>query len=48
MLFSLRCVVRIPRKDYKMELILFAIGNVYRETGTASKDVEIKKLLPAQ
>ena len=48
MLFSLRYVVRIPLKDQKMELILFAIGNIYRETGTASKDVEIKNLLPAQ
>jgi len=48
MLFNLRCVVRIPLKDQKMELILFAIGSIYRETGTASKDVEIKNLLPAQ
>ena len=25
-----------------MELMIFATGNIYRETGTASKDVEDK------
>ena len=29
-------------KDKKMELMIFATGNIYRETGTASKDVEDK------
>ena len=27
-------------KDKKMELMLFATGYIYRETGTASKEVE--------
>ena len=27
-------------KDKKMEKMMFAIGNIYRETGTASKYVE--------
>eukprot|EP00942_MAST-04A_sp_MAST-4A-sp1_P014094 g14094.t1 len=29
-------------KDKKMEFMIFATGNIYRETGTASKDVEDK------
>ena len=29
-------------KDKKMELMMFATGNIYRETGTASKHVEDK------
>ena len=29
-------------KDKKMELMMFATGNIYRETGTASKEVEDK------
>ena len=27
-------------KDKKMEMMMFATGNIYRETGTASKYVE--------
>jgi hypothetical protein len=27
-------------KDKKQELMIFATGNIYRETGTASKEVE--------
>ena len=30
-------------KDKKQELMIFATGNIYRETGTASKDVEDKQ-----
>ena len=29
-------------KDRKQELMIFATGHIYRETGTASKDVEQK------
>ena len=29
-------------KDKKMELMIFATGNIYRETGTASKEIEDK------
>ena len=30
-------------KDKKMELMIFATGNIYRETGTASKEIEDKR-----
>ena len=30
-------------KDKKMEKMMFATGNIYRETGTASKYVEDRK-----
>ena len=30
-------------KDRKQELMIFATGNIYRETGTASKKVEDKQ-----
>ena len=30
-------------KDRKQELMIFATGNIYRETGTASKEVEDKQ-----
>ena len=30
-------------KDKKQELMLFATGHIYRETGTASKDIEDKQ-----
>ena len=30
-------------KDRKQELMIFATGNIYRETGTASKEVEDKE-----
>ena len=30
-------------KDKKQELMIFATGNIYRETGTASKEVEDKE-----
>ena len=42
MLFSMNGVYTIF-KDRKQELMIFATGNVYRETGTASKDVEDKQ-----
>ena len=29
-------------KDKKMEFMIFATGNIYRETGTASKEIEDK------
>ena len=32
-------------KDNKMELLLFATGNIYRETGTASKEIEQKSFV---
>ena len=32
-------------KDRKMELMIFAMGNVYRATGTASKEVDDKQSL---
>ena len=41
LLFSMTAVY-IMFKDKKMELMIFATGNIYRETGTASKHVEDK------
>ena len=41
LLFSITAVYTMF-KDKKMELMLFATGHVYRETGTASKHVEDK------
>ena len=38
-LFSMRGVYTLF-KDRKSEYVIFATGNIYRETGTASKDVE--------
>ena len=32
-------------KDRKQELMIFATGNIYRETGTASKHVEQKSFV---
>ena len=32
-------------KDRKQELMIFATGNIYRETGTASKEVERKSFV---
>ena len=32
-------------KDRKQELMIFATGNIYRETGTASKEVEQKSFV---
>ena len=32
-------------KDRKQELMIFATGNIYRETGTASKEVELKSFV---
>ena len=40
-LFSITAVYTMF-KDKKMELMIFATGNIYRETGTASKHVEDK------
>jgi len=42
MLFSMNGI-HIIFKDKKQELMIFATGNIYRETGTASKDVEDKQ-----
>ena len=42
MLFSMNGVYTLF-KDRKQELMLFATGNIYRETGTASKEVEDKQ-----
>ena len=39
LLFSITAVYT-TFKDKKMELMIFATGNIYRKTGTASKDVE--------
>ena len=44
MLFSMNAVY-ILFKDRKMELMIFATGNIYRETGTASKEVEDKSVV---
>ena len=41
LLFSMTAVYTIF-KDKKMKFMLFATGNIYRETGTASKEVEDK------
>ena len=38
-LFSLDGIYTVF-KDKKMELMIFATGNIYRETGTVSKEVE--------
>ena len=39
-LFSIKAVYTMFIKDKKMELLIFATGNIYRETGTASKEIE--------
>ena len=39
MLFSMNGIYTVF-KDRKQELLIFATGNIYRETGTASKDVD--------
>ena len=41
LLFSITAVYTMF-KDKKMELMIFATGNIYRETGTASKEIEDK------
>ncbi len=41
MLFSMNGIYTLF-KDKNMELMIFATGNIYRETGTASKEVEDK------
>ena len=41
LLFSMNAVYTLF-KDKKQELMLFATGHIYRETGTASKHVEDK------
>eukprot|EP00944_MAST-04C_sp_MAST-4C-sp1_P005200 g5200.t1 len=42
MLFSINGIYTLF-KDRKQELLIFATGNIYRETGTASKEVEDKQ-----
>ena len=42
MLFSMNGIYTLF-KDRKQELMIFATGNIYRETGTASKEVEDKQ-----
>ena len=42
MLFSMSGIYTMF-KDKKMELLMFANGNIYRETGTASKEVKEKQ-----
>ena len=42
LLFSMNGIY-ILFKDRKQELMIFAMGNIYRETGTASKEVEDKE-----
>ena len=32
--------IEVEHKDKKTELMIFATGNIYRETGTASKHVK--------
>ena len=44
MLFSMSGIYTIF-KDRKQELMIFATGHIYRETGTASKDVEQKSFV---
>ena len=39
MLFSMNGIYTLF-KDRKQELMIFATGNIYRETGTASKENE--------
>ena len=41
LLFSITAVYTMF-KDKKMELMIFATGHIYRETGTASKEIEDK------
>ena len=41
LLFSITAIYTMF-KDKKMELMIFATGNIYRETGTASKEIEDK------
>ena len=41
LLFSMTAVYTMF-KDKKMEFMIFATGNIYRETGTASKEIEDK------
>ena len=41
MLFSMNGIYTLF-KDRKQELMIFATGNIYRETGTVSKEVEQK------
>ena len=42
MLFSINGIYTLF-KDRKQELLIFATGHIYRETGTASKEVEDKQ-----
>ena len=42
LLFSMNGIYTLFN-DRKQELLIFATGNIYRETGTASKDVEDKE-----
>ncbi len=44
MLFSMSGIYTLF-KDRKQELLIFATGNIYRETGTASKEVEQKSFV---
>ena len=44
MLFSINGIYTLF-KDRKQELMIFATGHIYRETGTASKDVEQKSFV---
>ena len=44
MLFSMNGIYTLF-KDRKQELMIFATGNIYRETGTASKEVEQKSFV---
>ena len=43
-LFSMNGIYTIF-KDRKQELLIFATGNIYRETGTVSTEVEDKRYL---
>ena len=42
MLFSMNGIYTLF-KDRKQELMIFATGNIYRETGTASREIEDKE-----
>ena len=44
MLFSINAIYMLL-KDKKMEFLAFATGCIYRETGTASKNVESKSFV---
>ena len=47
MLFSMNGIYTLF-KDRKQELMIFATGHIYRETGTASKEVEDIEMIKSE